>query len=122
MLSFALYVEVVELLKPLLEPQAGGTVGKERRKNLSQDVAVFIDPHGSYRFVKFVNGEPAAAVQIVTRDKKHGIVARAYTRPEFRRKGFATELLQYGRKMFGSLEFSSDQSEMGKAWVGSVEI
>jgi 8-oxo-dGTP pyrophosphatase MutT (NUDIX family)/GNAT superfamily N-acetyltransferase len=113
-------IESNEYLKALLEPRGGGSADVEKEKKLTSDVSVFVDPNGSYRFVKFVDGQPVAAMQVMSRDKKSGYVANIYVSPEHRRKGYGSELVRNARKIFKDLSFSEDRSGNGADFVRSL--
>lgn len=93
-------------------------VGKENRKDLGNNITLCTDPYGSHRFVKYFNGQAIAAIQVMS-DGQRSHVAKAYTHPNFRRKGIATELVNAARRMFPNLTFSSDLSPSGEAFVNS---
>lgn len=106
-----------EGLHYLFLPQAGGRVGKERKHPLVRGCVVFVDPFGSYRFVKYLGDAPVAALQVMSQDKKHGHVTNAYTDPSHRRQGHASDLLAQARGLFDTLSFSDDRSEDGEGFV-----
>jgi len=107
-----------EYLKSLLEPQA--TTGKEKEKKITPDISVFVDPFGSYRFVKFLDNQPISAVQVMSKEQGVGHIANAYTHPDYRRQGHARDLLQEISKIFKKLTVSDDLSDEGREWVKSV--
>jgi ribosomal protein S18 acetylase RimI-like enzyme len=109
------------------------TIGREIGRNAQDGVALFFQSirtfnrnashpkGGSYRFVRVVDGEIVAGLQVMSRTGKDGTVANVYCHPEWRRRGLATELLDAARNTFESLEFSTDRSNDGEAWVAHHE-
>lgn len=80
----------------------------------------FLSPHGSYRYVQYVDEKPASALQVVSRDGIKGQVANVYTLPEYRKQGLARGLLDRARKGFESITHSKDLSSLGAIWKGKV--
>ncbi len=83
-------------------------------------IARYRSPHGSYRYVYYVDGVAVSALQVMTRDKRHGRVANVWTAPQARRHGYATALLQQARRDLKTVEHSDDLSTDAVAWVGRV--
>lgn len=110
-----------EHMANLLSPTAGGRAGPETMTQLSDTVHLHKDPYGSHRLVKMVDGQPVAALQVMSADGKRGMIANAYTHPEHRRKGYASELHAAAKGLFSELGHSGDRSEAGDAWVKSLE-
>lgn len=97
-------------------------IGPETQVGDPKDGSVkFLSPHGSYRYVQYVDGRPASALQIVSRDGSTGQVANVYTLPEYRKQGLARGLLDRARKGFEKITHSKDLSSMGAIWKGKVE-
>lgn len=108
--------ELVTLLGPISSlPQ----IGPETERRDLGDIKIYESVlMNSYRYVRFIGKEPVCALQIVTRDGKTGHAAQAYTKPEHRRKGFATELLEMARQWdFETVLPSTQLSEDGAAWT-----
>lgn len=76
-----------------------------------------VSPHGSTRYLYIVNGQIVSALQIVSRDKKTGVVARVTTLPQFERQGFASALLNQARKEFQQILPAEHLSDKGKNWT-----
>ena len=104
---------------------AAGTIpqiGPEKQTGNTPDGSVkFLSPHGSYRYVRYIQGKPVSAIQIVSKDGKNGSIANVYTLPEYRKQGFARELLNRARQGFESITHSKDLSSLGAIWKGKVE-
>ena len=83
-------------------------------------IARYRSPHGSYRYVYYVDGVAVSALQVMTRDKRYGRVANVWTAPQARRHGYATALLQQARRDLKTVEHSDDLSTDAVAWVGRV--
>lgn len=113
-------MESNEEVRCVLQGQCGGVTGPEKESKISSDVSVFSDPYGSYRFVKYVGDQPVAGIQVMSRDRKQGFVTKAYTLPEYRLQGYATELVKYAKKKFGHLVYSEDRSKEGGEFVDSL--
>ena len=110
-------------LSYLLAP-AGGTkqIGPEKQIGSTRDGSIkFLSPHGSYRYVRYVDGTPVSALQIVSSDGKNGQVANVYTLPEYRKQGFARELLDRAKQGFESITHSKDLSSLGAIWKQKVQ-
>lgn len=86
------------------------------------DVHIYRDSFGSYRLVKLDKDNfPVAAIQVMSPDGQQGVVANAYTHPDFRRRGYAADLVKIAQRLFSPLAFSEDRSGDGAAFVSSVE-
>lgn len=96
-------------------------IGPERGSERSEGVSKFVSPHGSTRYVYYVAGVPVSALQVVSREGINALIANVYTDPDYRRQGYARELLQKARRDFRSVEHSSGLSEEGKSWARSVK-
>jgi ribosomal protein S18 acetylase RimI-like enzyme len=97
-------------------------IGPERQVgDPSHGSVKFLSPHGSYRYVQYVDGKPASALQIVSRDGINGQVANVYTLPEYRKQGLARGLLDRARRGFESITHSKDLSSLGAIWKGKVQ-
>lgn len=110
-------------LRYLLSPAGEARqIGPETQVGRPEDGSVkFLSPHGSYRYVRYIEGKPVAALQIMSKDGRRGTIANVYTLPEYRRKGIARELLERARRGFESLSHSRDLSTLGALWKGGVE-
>lgn len=109
-------------------------IGKEVGKEVRDGVALFFQSRrtfnpnypyakgGSYRFVRFVDGQIVAGLQVMSLSGRDGIVANVYCHPEWRRKGYATELLEAAREVFEAIEFDDDRSNDGQAWVAAQSV
>lgn len=95
------------------------TIGAETGRTPRDGIAVWrskIQP-GSHRYVYFEQGEPLAALQIVGERGGGANVANVYTRPDARRRGLATKLLERACKDFAEIEHSEHLSDEGRAWT-----
>ncbi|NBT57356.1 N-acetyltransferase [bacterium] len=96
-------------------------IGPEKQVGRTTDGSVkFLSPNGSHRYVRYVAGKPVSALQVVSRDGMNGHVANVYTLPEYRKQGFAKELLDRARQGFESITHSKDLSTLGAIWKGKV--
>lgn len=107
----------------LQDPGKIPAIGPERGKKPSKNgIGKYKSPHGSYRYVAYVEGQPISVLQVVSRDGKAGTIATAYTLPAHQRQGWATKLLREARKDFKSVSHAEEEhiSEEGKAWRDRV--
>lgn len=125
MLNFKKWIIQEELdLSYLLSPVGQvPQIGPEKAfpKEVVNGSIKYVSPHGSYRYVYFVDGKPVSALQVVSRDKKSASIANVYTLPEYRRLGYAKILFDHAKEDFESLEHSKDLSELGILWSDKVK-
>lgn len=96
-------------------------IGKEQQFGRPINGSVkYLSPHGSYRYVYYIDGKPVSAIQIVSRDGKNAQIANVYTLPEYRRQGIAKELLNRAKQGFESIKHSQDLSTLGSIWKSKV--
>jgi hypothetical protein len=110
------------------------SIGKEVGKNIHDGITVFFQsiclyqpnsPYpkgGSYRFIRVIDGEIVAGMQVMSETGRDGTVANVYCAENWRRHGFATELFLNAQTLLGDIEVSSDLSEDGRAWMTSLDI
>jgi GNAT superfamily N-acetyltransferase len=93
-------------------------IGLERGKKPTSGIARYKSPHGSVRYVWYEHGVPFAALQVVTRDGKHTVIANVYTVPSHRRGGLAAALLARARSDFQTVEHAGEAhlSAAARAW------
>lgn len=95
-------------------------IGPEKGKKppSGNGIAKYVSPYGSTRYVAYANGVAIAALQVVSRDKKHASIANVFTAAEARRSGWASALLAAARRDFKTVVFPSEEnlSDDGKAW------
>jgi ribosomal protein S18 acetylase RimI-like enzyme len=123
-------VETEEYLDAYLAPpgKAPG-IGYERVKMPSKNqgryegIAKFTSPHGSYRYVCYVMGQPVGVLQVVSLDKRHAIIANVYTMPKYRNRHIASELLARARMDFMSVKHAKEEmlSTKGRAWREKIK-
>ena len=89
----------------------------------AQGIAKYTSPHGSTRYVYYVDATPVAALQVVSRDGKSASIANVYTDPAHRKQGYAKKLLLRARKDFRSVVHASEGniSDEGEAWRAAVD-
>ena len=106
----------------LSDPGKFPLVGPERGKKVHDGISKYVAPGGSYRYVRYIDGVAVAALQVMSRDGKAGQAANVYTHPEFRRKGYASELWRKAQRDFKTLVQApeSDRSQAGMAWSHAV--
>jgi ribosomal protein S18 acetylase RimI-like enzyme len=93
-------------------------IGAERGRVVSNGIAKYVSPHGSYRYVFYEAGEPVGALQVVSRDGRRAVVANVYVLPSFRRRGVASQLLRRAERDF-EVEHASpgSRSDDARAWI-----
>jgi len=106
----------------LSDPGKFPLAGPERGQKVFDGISRYVSPHGSYRYVRYVDGVAVAALQVMSRDGKYGQAANVYTHPEFRRQGYATELWRQAQRDFKKLVQApeSDRSQAGVAWSQAI--
>lgn len=97
-------------------------IGPEKGRVVTNGIATFKDSFGSTRYVSYLQGKAISVLQVVSRDKKHAIIANVYTLPEYRRQGFAEKLLRKARQDFFQVVHAAENhlSPEGKAFRTSV--
>jgi hypothetical protein len=98
-------------------------IGPERGVKRFNGISRYTSPHGSYRYVMYVNGTPVSALQVVSRDGVHAKIANVYTVPAERRKRFAETLLMKARTDFNTVEHADPEmlTSTGKRWRDTVK-
>ena len=100
-------------------------IGPEKgtRPKTGNGIARYKSPHGSSRYVAYVNGRAVSVLQVVSRDGKHAQVANVYTAPDHRREGWAATLLKRAEKDFRTVSHASEYniSTEGKAWIQGLK-
>lgn len=99
-------------------------IGPERGRTVNDGISKYVSPHGSYRYVLRERGQPVAALQVVSRDGRHGTVANVFVNPGHRRRGLATRLLRRARRDFESVEHAAPEhrSADAEAWIHWVKF
>jgi len=110
----------VYLNDPGKVPGIGSEHGKKPTGNA---IAKYVSPHGSTRYVAYVEGKAVSALQVVSKDKKTAIIANVFTTPDARRQGWASRLLEAARHDFKVVRHAEeeDMSEEGKKWRDVVK-
>jgi predicted GNAT family acetyltransferase len=106
----------------LKDPGQVPGIGPEKGRKLLDGIAKFVSPYGSFRYVAYVGGQAVSALQVVSKDKKTAVIANVFTVTEFRKQGWAAQLLQKARRDFKVVGHAKDDhvSEDGKAWRDKV--
>ena len=106
-------------MNDLLDPMGSlRQIGDEQMYDVDGSVVIFRSTDGaSYRFLWQLGDQIISGLQVVTHDGKNAQVARVYTLPEFRRKGYASSLLKRARCRFETLAPSTQLSPDGRAWT-----
>lgn len=108
------------LRRTLLLPGENPAIGPESGRVRNSGIGKHVSPHGSVRYLYYLEGLPVAGLQVVTRDGATAIVANVYVEPGHRRQGLASALLARARRDF-KVQHAEEQhlSEDGKAWRDS---
>lgn len=110
-----------EELKFLIEPiNEIEFIGQEKGKYNPDGVSLYVNNSGSYRYVYSENGVPIAALQVMSRDGKNGVIANAYTIPLKRKQGVGRKLFNYAKNKFKTLKHSEFLSGSGKLFAENV--
>jgi len=101
----------------LFPPGKTRQIGPEKGSSKAHGTALFISPHGSYRYVHYVGGIPVAGLQVMKNPgTEMAHVANVWTAPENRREGYAALLWKRAKIDFPGLSHSGDLSISGKLW------
>ena len=97
------------LLKPRGEvPFIGRERGPSRPP--ASGIAKYVSPHGSYRYVGYIDGEPVAAMQIVSTSRRLGTIAHVFVASSYRRRRLATSLLERAKQDFEEVRHAEEPS------------
>lgn len=93
----------------------------EKTKTLENNVFLYVDKWGSYRFVKKINSVSVSGLQIMKKDDFIQ-VANVFTLENHRQKGYAKELFLTAKKYFkkNQIKHSINLSELGKIFAQKV--
>ena len=101
----------------LSPPGTSPMVGNEQQVSFENNIAVYKDEYGSYRFVYFLNNEPISGLQVVSKDGTNGVIANVYTVPEYKRQGFARQLVNKSREVFDNIEHNKHLTDPGEGFA-----
>jgi GNAT superfamily N-acetyltransferase len=106
----------------LNDPSDVDWIGSEKGSKPINGIALFKNAFGSYRYVYYINQKAVSGLQLVSRDGVNAVIATVYTRPHYRRRGFAEALLKAGRQDFAVVEHApeKDLSDEGRVWRDKV--
>lgn len=99
-------------------------IGPETGEPVNNGIVRYDSPHGSYRYVYYLDGQPVSALQIVSRDKRSGAqVANVFTHPNFRRQQLATQLLQQAQSDFRNIQHQprDERSNLANQWIDDLD-
>ena len=118
-MQFKLWLETEDLRYLLSPPGQTGQIGSEQTfgDDSEDGIVKYVSPQGSYRYVYLINKKPVSALQVVSSDGVNGIIANVFTKPDFRRHGFAKKLFQMAQQDFTSVQHSKHVGDMGAAWI-----
>lgn len=94
------------LLPPSQSPAIGPESGSARRSGIGRHDS----PHGSTRYLRYVDGQIASGLQVVSADGRRATIANVYTRPGYRGRGFGTELVARARRDFEVVSWPGEGS------------
>lgn len=95
-------------------------IGPESGRTVRSGVSVFRSPHGSVRYMLSEDGEPLSVLQVVETAPGTAVIAQVLTRPEFRRMGLASRLLERARKDYRQVLHSEHLTDEGAQWSKAV--
>lgn len=112
----------VDKMKVLLKDVGKvNAIGVEREKHINnKNIRLFVGKNGSNRLVYEIDDKIVSALHITTAMFKKdvgGTITNVYTDKDYRRKGYAKELLKVARKMFKNVRHSEDLTRMGKMFA-----
>ena len=95
--------------------------GREKKVKLSNNILLFYDKFGSFRFIKVENNKSISGIQIMQTSDKKLITANIFTLEDHRRKGIAKELFHTAKDYFKSnISHSQNLSYLGKIFTEKV--
>ena len=97
-------------------PRTVPGIGLEHGKKPTSSIARYKSPHGSVRYVWYEHGVPFAALQAVTRDGKHAVIANVYTVPSHRDGGQPHSLREHAATSRRSSTLERPISAAARAW------
>ena len=77
----------------------------------------YVSPHGSTRYLRYVDGRIASGLQVVSADGRTAKIANVYTLPEYRGRGMAAGLLARARRDFAVVGHA-DEDDLSLAGLG----
>jgi hypothetical protein len=117
-----LHFDNLDLRNLLGPPSSDARIGHEKTVTETNDgICEYVSKEKSHRFVFKIQGQPVSVIQVMSKEKKKGIIANIYTLPEFRRNKLATKLYNYAKIKFPILDTPSQLSDLGQAWRKSVK-
>ena len=90
--------------------------GKEQAELLGDDIKLYTNEYGSFRFVLYIKSRAVSALQIMSKDGQ-ATVANVITVKQHRRKGYAKKLWNEAKKIFPVIYHSANLSEDGKMFA-----
>ena len=99
------------------------SIGEETGEPVGHGIAKFVSPHGSFRYVCYVEGQAVSAIQVVVaKGKRSAHVANIFTHPNHRREGFATQILQQIKLDFNSIKYPprEERSDLANQWIDGM--
>lgn len=93
----------------------------ETKQKLANDLALFTDPTGSYRFVRYFRGNAVCGMQVMYKPGMRPVLANVYTHEHYRKRGFATALFEIVKRRFPDVRYSLDRSHLGELLYQSLK-
>lgn len=109
-----------DLISFLGEKSTIPAIGIEYGKKVNNGISKYVSQFGSYRYIKYIDGNPISVLQIMSKDGINGSVSNVYTKPEYRKRGYSKELWERAKQDFKTISHSEFLSESGKAFKQSV--
>jgi GNAT superfamily N-acetyltransferase len=99
----------------LAAPGEARQIGPEDGDPIDSGIALFISTlyPGSYRYVYYLDGAAVAGLHVMSRDGESGRASWVYVKPEYRRRGLATALIEAARQQF-ALEHGGHLTDDGR--------
>jgi GNAT superfamily N-acetyltransferase len=111
------------LAATLLPVGRSPAIGAESGRAIRNGVGKHVSPHGSIRYLRYVDGKIVSGLQVVSADGHVAKIANVYTLPGYRGRGMAAELLARARRDFRDVRHADedDLSPAGRGWRDKME-
>ena len=96
-------------------------VGDEKVQKIGRNITKRTDPYGSIRYVLDDGEKNIGAIQIMVRGS-NAFVGNIYVRPEYRRRGIATELFNLAKGEYPELRHGEMLTDDGKAFASANKV
>ena len=109
---------LTESIDQLIDMDYSG-VGDETKQQYGKNCTKLVDPYGSVRYILDDGIKNIAAIQIMVRGN-YATVGTIYVKPEYRRRGIATELFNLAKSEYPTLQHSDTLTTDGEKFVAAM--